>query len=136
MLALLLRLLQLEPQTQCAVLKTVADDFKSPNLACVLDVRSNAGAYVIIANTHNAQCFTCIGRQFAQIDPGRYILACNEFNGYRQTLFNDFVHPLFNRCNLLLCRCAGQGIVALALFALNVRIAAAFTPEYPHHCLV
>ena len=136
MLALLLFLFQFESQAQRAVLKTVAYNLEAPNFACVLYVCSNACAYIVIAYAYNAQRLAGIGRQLAQVNPGRYILAGNELYCHWQLLRDYIIYLLLNCCNLFLGGRAGQGVVAFALLALNVCVAAALAPEHTNHGLV
>lgn len=125
-----------ETQTQCAVLIAVADDAEVADFACILHMCPNACADVVVTHTHYAQRVTGICREFPEVNLLGNIVARHELNAYRHILCNDCVYTLLNLCNLLLCRCAGQGIVALALLALDMSITAALAPEHTNHCLV
>ena len=127
---------QLEAQAQSAVLVAVAYDAERAYLGRVADVRPDACAYVIVAHTYNAQCLACIGWQLAQVYPLWYVVTCHELCRNRQVLRYNLVHASLDICYLLLGWCAWQGVVALALLALDVRIAATFASEHPYHGLV
>ena len=127
---------QLETQAQRAVLIAVAYDAERAYLGRVADVRPDACAYVIIAHAYNAQCVTCIGRQFAQVYPLWYVVACHEFYRNVMVLRYHVVHASLDLCYLLLGWCAWQGVVALALLSLDMRITATLASEHPYHGLV
>ena len=127
---------QLEAQAQRAVLIAVAYDAERAYLGCVADVRPYACTYVIVAHAYNAQCVTCIGRQLAQVHTLWNIVACHELYRNGVALCYHLVNASLNLCYLLLCGRAGQGIVALALLTLDMRITATLASEHPYHGLV
>ena len=127
---------QLETQAQRAVLVAMAYDAERAYLGRVADVRPDACAYVIIAHAYNAQCVTCIGRQFAQVHTLWDIVACHEFYRNVMVLRYHLVNASLDLCYLLLGWCAWQGVVALALLSLDMRITATLASEHPYHGLV
>lgn len=105
-------------------------------LRSVFDMCSNAGACVVVAHTHNAQCVACIGWQLAQVHIGRRVVACAKFYCYGQLLLYDIVYRRLNGVYIVVGEWTGQGIVALAFFAFYMCIATSSATEHPYHRLV
>lgn len=132
----LLLFYQLKAQAQRAVLPSVAYYLEHSNLACVLDVCSNAGAYIVVAYAYYTQCLACILGQFLKVNTLWNIVAGTILYGYGQILCYDAVYLLFYCCYLFAVGCCVEQVIAFAFFALDMCIATSWATIHSYHCLV
>ena len=125
-----------EDDAEVAVGVAGAGDAEVTYLAGVLDVLAQAGAEVVVADTHQAQRLAGVGRQAVQTDALGHIVAADEGGGDGQVLGDEGVDARLNVGHLLGGGTDGQAVVDLALLALDVGIARALAAEEAHHGLV
>ena len=116
-----------------SVREVMADNPELSYLRAVLDMGTDAGAVVVVPDAHDAESLGRVLREFAQVNHPRGLFPGDEAHGDGQRCGDDLVDLRFNGLHLFIGRAFVEQVVALALLALDVRVAGARASEHFHH---
>ena len=114
----------------------MGEDFEVADFGGVLDVGADAGAEVVVADADEAEGLAGIVGELPEVHLGRHLATLHELVANGQTLCYHHVDAALNLRHLLVGGAGVEEIVALALLALDMRIARPRTAKHPHHRLV
>lgn len=111
----------------------MAYDLECADLACVLDVGTDAGAGIVVPYPYYAECFRSVIRKFAQVHDGSGLFSVQKFDCDIKILSYDLIYLCLYFGHLLCSRLCIKYIVTLGLFLLHVGIPRTRTAEHLHH---